>query len=276
MWAAVPVLLDGQVVCVVVLDTGADAVPTETEVSLISQLAAILSRVAEREQASRASPRARDEAMSASAAAEAASTMKSEFLATMSHEIRTPLNGVIGLTELLSRTELTEHQRRLAEGIDQAGRALLGLVNNVLDFSKIEAGHLDLESVDFDPRSIVEQGASIVAEQARAKGSSSWSPSSPSLPAAVRGDPVRFGQVIANLASNAVKFTSAGEVVIRAALAEPRADRSRATRGGVRHGRRHRSRGAAPPVRRVHPGRRLDHPRVRRHRSGPRHQPPAS
>ena len=222
VWVAAPVLLDGQVVCVVVLDTGADAEPTETEVSLISQLAAILSRVAEREKASRALARARDEAMSASAAAEAASTMKSEFLATMSHEIRTPLNGVIGLTELLSRTELTEHQRRLTDGIDQAGRALLGLVNNVLDFSKIEAGHLDLESVDFDPRSIVEQGASIVAEQARAKGLELVVSFEPGLPAAVRGDPVRFGQVIANLASNAVKFTSAGEVVIRAALAEPR------------------------------------------------------
>jgi PAS domain S-box-containing protein len=222
VWVAAPVLLDGRVVCVVVLDTRAGVEPTESEVSLISQLAAILSRVAEREQASRELARARDEAMSASVAAEAASTMKSEFLATMSHEIRTPLNGVIGLTELLSRTDLTEHQQRLTDGIDQAGRALLGLVNNVLDFSKIEAGHLDLETVDFDPRAIVEQAANIVAEQARTKGLELVVSFEPGLPLAVRGDPVRFGQVIANLASNAVKFTSAGEVVIRARPAEPR------------------------------------------------------
>ena len=87
----------------------------------------------------------------------------------MSHEIRTPLNGVIGLSELLRRTDLTAHQQRLASGIDQAGRTLLALVNDVLDLSKIEAGRLDLEEVDFDPRQVLEQSAGLVTDLAREK-----------------------------------------------------------------------------------------------------------
>ncbi|MDP2774805.1 MAG: response regulator [Nocardioides sp.] len=152
---------------------------------------------------------ARDQALSASKA-------KSEFLATMSHEIRTPLNGVLGLSELLGRTELTPHQQRLTDGVDHAGRTLLALVNDILDLSKIEAGRLDLEEVDFDPRTVVEQSAALVADLARDKHLELVVSSAGDMPAQVRGDPVRFGQVITNLASNAVKFTSQGEVAIRA------------------------------------------------------------
>ena len=167
--------------------------------------------MAERELTRERLAAARDDAMAASVA-------KSQFLATMSHEIRTPLNGVIGLSELLNRTELTERQRRLADGIDNAGRQLLALVNDILDLSKIEAGRLELEQVDFDPRSVIEQSSLVVAEPARRKSLELVVSCQPDLPTAVRGDPVRFGQVIANLTANAVKFTASGEVVVRASL----------------------------------------------------------
>ena len=153
---------EDRVACVIVMDTRANTPPTDTDGLTVGRATAIFARVAERELAAERLEQARDKAMSASMA-------KSEFLATMSHEIRTPLNGVIGLSELLGRTELTAHQRRLADGIDGAGRSLLSLVNDILDLSKIEAGRLDLEAVDFDPRAIVEQSTTLMAERARAK-----------------------------------------------------------------------------------------------------------
>ncbi len=151
---------------------------------------------------------ARDEAMQAS-------RMKSEFLATMSHEIRTPLNGVIGLTELLRKTDLAPAQERLASGIAQAGRTLLELVNDILDLSKIEAGRLELEVVDFDVREVIDRVAGLMLEPARLKSLDLVVACHADVPRTVRGDPVRFGQVVTNLVSNAVKFTSAGEVSLR-------------------------------------------------------------
>jgi PAS domain S-box-containing protein len=206
---AAPLLAEGSVAGVIVLRRQGTILPEDWETATVAQAMALFARVTERERASEALAAARDEAMSASRA-------KSEFLATMSHEIRTPLNGVIGLGELLAHTELNERQRRLADGIEEAGRALLALVNDVLDLSKIEAGRLDLEEVDFDPRAVIEQSASLVAERARAKSLEFVIACQPDLPDLVRGDPVRLGQVVANLASNGVKFTSRGEVVVRA------------------------------------------------------------
>ncbi|MFC4786305.1 response regulator [Nocardioides sp. MAHUQ-72] len=204
-----PALAGERLACVVVSDTGVREEAAASDVAIFAQTLVLLAHVSEREEAGKALAAARDDALAASRA-------KSEFLATMSHEIRTPLNGVIGLSELLSRTDLTPHQRRLAEGVDQAGRSLLALVNDILDLSKIEAGRLDLEEVDFDPRSIVEQSVGLVAERASAKGLELVVASAEELPSMVRGDPVRFGQVVTNLVSNAVKFTAAGEVVVRA------------------------------------------------------------
>ncbi|WP_134764493.1 hybrid sensor histidine kinase/response regulator [Nocardioides sp. 1609] len=195
--------------CVIVSDTEAAERAPAADLAFFEQMLALLAHVAEREWTGEELATARDAALSASRA-------KSDFLATMSHEIRTPLNGVIGLSELLRRTELTDHQQRLAEGVDQAGRTLLALVNDILDLSKIEAGRLDLEEVDFDPRTIVEQSAGLVADAAREKGLELVVSSASDIPLLVRGDPVRFGQVITNLAANAVKFTATGEVVIRA------------------------------------------------------------
>ncbi len=210
-----PVIAGGRLACVLVTDTRSTSGPSQSDIDFFDQILTLLAHVAEREWAAEELATARDEALRAS-------TAKSEFLATMSHEIRTPLNGVIGLSELLSSTDLTTYQRRLATGVDQAGRTLLAIVNDILDLSKIEAGRLDLEEVDFDPRTIIEQSAALVADQAREKQLELVVSSAGNVPGLVRGDPVRFGQVITNLLSNAVKFTSRGEVVLRATGAHGR------------------------------------------------------
>ena len=204
---AVPVVVEDRVVCVIEFATAPDLTISVETGKAIGQVAAQLARVAEREQAAARLGAARDAAMRAS-------RMKSDFLATMSHEIRTPLNGVIGLTDLLLRTRLDTHQRRLADGIDRAGRTLLSLVNDILDLSKIEAGMLELEAVDFDVREVVAQVTGLLAEQAGPKGVELVVACDPAVPTVVRGDSVRLGQVLTNLISNAVKFTEHGEVVV--------------------------------------------------------------
>ncbi|HEY0952772.1 hybrid sensor histidine kinase/response regulator [Nocardioides sp.] len=154
-------------------------------------------------------------------AALAGSEAKSTFLATMSHEIRTPLNGVLGLTELMLTTSLDRQQGRYVEGIRVAGEALLQVINDILDFSKIEAGRLELDEVDFELARLLDETASLVAGPAQEKGLELVVSCAPEVPLGLRGDPVRLRQVLLNLASNAIKFTTTGEVVISARLDRP-------------------------------------------------------
>jgi len=152
--------------------------------------------------------------------AEAASRAKSEFLANMSHEIRTPMNAVLGLSQLALKTKLSAKQKDYLTKINDAAHALLGVINDILDFSKVEAGKLELETVDFELNAVFDRLAAVSLPAAESKGLTLHFAQSAEVPQHLAGDPLRLGQVLMNLVSNAIKFTEEGEVVIRVDVVE--------------------------------------------------------
>jgi signal transduction histidine kinase/CheY-like chemotaxis protein len=164
--------------------------------------------------------------------AEEANKAKSQFLANMSHEIRTPMNGVLGMTDLLIRSGLTERQMRLAGTISESARALLTIINDILDLSRIEGGKLVLDPHEFELGQCVEDAAELLAEQAHKKGLDLNLFVDDAVMGTVTADPVRLRQVLVNLIANAIKFTAKGEVSVHVGPAEGKADERDAT--GVR------------------------------------------
>jgi len=147
-------------------------------------------------------------------AAEESARAKAIFLATMSHELRTPMNGVLGCTQLLQDTALTDPQRQLLETMHRSAESLLVLVNDILDFSKIEAGKMSLEVADVELRSLIADVITLTSEAAKKKGLLVQVQVAPDISAVLRGDPVRLRQILFNLVGNAVKFTERGGIHI--------------------------------------------------------------
>jgi PAS domain S-box-containing protein len=181
------------------------------DATAIGETIIILRDITQRKAAEEAIRAAHDRAVEAA-------EVKSQFVATMSHEIRTPINAVVGMSELLLQTSLSDEAREYATTVRDSAESLLAIVNDILDFSKIEAGRMRLESAPFSPVVAVENATDILAAAARKKGLSLTTYVAPDVPLRVAGDADRLRQVLLNLLGNAVKFTASGSVTVRAVV----------------------------------------------------------
>jgi two-component system, sensor histidine kinase and response regulator len=222
---AFPVVAGSDVTAVLEFFSDTSQSPDGFFLQLMAQIGTVLGRVVERSRLGKIvedrTKRLQAEVIErqhAEETAEAANRSKSEFLANMSHEIRTPLNGVIGMTDSVLETDLTSDQRECLDTIKLSADLLLTVVNDILDFSKLDAGKMDLEVFAFDLIDCVEDALKMFALRADEKGLELLCDLSPALPEMVRGDSARLRQVIANLVSNAIKFTENGEVMLKAEL----------------------------------------------------------
>ncbi len=204
--------------------TRLDGTPFDAEVVVLPfehegrvQYCAIVQDITARTQAAEALQQARKEA-------EAATQTKSQFLANMSHEIRTPMNAIMGMTHLALLDDLPAKARNYIEKAHRAASNLLDILNDVLDVSKIESGKLELEYTDFQLESVVHNMADVLGMRAEEKGLELLFAAPPDLPTALIGDPIRLGQILINLGTNAIKFTPQGEVVIGCEVQQRQAD----------------------------------------------------
>ena len=180
----------------------------------------VQARTAELRTTMRELTRSNEELTRAKAQADAANRAKSEFLANVSHEIRTPMNGVLGMAQMLALSDLPPHSKRLAGIIESSAASLLRIINDILDFSKMEAGRLEIEEIAFSLRQVVDDTVESLVHRAQRRGLRLSVEFAADCLASVRGDPLRFRQVLTNLLSNAIKFTERGGVRILVARQE--------------------------------------------------------
>ena len=210
----IPIVSAGTTLGVLFLYTDPYPVKLDSRLFMLRQVSDMLALAVLHEQATKSLELARD-------AAERAAKLKSEFLANMSHEIRTPMNGVLGMLDLIKDTGMTAEQRDLIETASNSAESLLIVINDILDFSKLEAGKIELETIDFNLRLLVEEVCALMSVRAHDKGLELNCFLPPNLPRRWLGDPNRIRQVLTNLIGNAIKFTDSGEVSVKVFEQEP-------------------------------------------------------